>query len=190
MIDQMKKFFAPCLAIAVIPVVAQEPWDPHLKLTGGFVSGIGDSYIGQDKTYGLALAGAYPLIAKGWGVVEFGYRYMPTSSFGFGMTTIDDKSDTYYASAMFRYQFWRHGLYAQGGLRGSNSRTTRMLNYDESLERLKADREIKTGWCLAVGYRLTDRWSVELGTSSIGFKNVSGEAISGTIIEAAILIHR
>jgi hypothetical protein len=184
------RLFALSLVAAAMSASAQEPWDPHLKLTAGQVIGIDGKNIGQDKTYGLVFGGAYPLTASGWGVAEFGYRFLPTASTDYGLTTIDDKSDVYYASLMYRHQLWRHGIYVQGGIRGTNAKTTRRYNYSESWERVNADRETRAGWCFAAGYRLTDRWSAELGASSIGFKNVPGEVVTGTIIEAALVIHR
>jgi hypothetical protein len=191
----MKKlFFAVIFAAAALPLASQELWDPHLKLTAGMATNAEDNYVAQNKAYGLALAGAYPLSVRGAVVFEGGYRFMPPTSQTLGSTTEDDKSDIYYLGAMYRYWLWQDGMYLQAGARGNNARTVRTTTYkgneSDVWERAKADREIKAGWCFGVGYRLTSLWSFELTASSAGFKNIYGSQINSTFIEAALLIHR
>ena len=196
MTDMMKKILAASLALATVPLAAQEPWDPHIKITAGFLSNAENNLIGQDKAYGATLAGAYPLSPKSSAVVEFGYRFLPPASISFGMSTIDDKSDAYYLGAMYRRNVWRNGIYLQGGARVSNALTVRKIIYQDTLEdtrawdKIKGDREVQLGWCLAAGYRMTGLWSVELSASSAAFKNVEGASKTGVLIEAALLIHR
>jgi hypothetical protein len=197
MIDMKKLFFAAALAAAALPVLSQELWDPHLKLTAGIAANAEENYIAQNKAYGLALAGAYPIIVRGAAVFEGGYRFMPPTSQTSGMISVDDKTDIYYAGAMYRQWLWRDGAYLQAGVRGTNAKTVRTITYkgigengSDLWERSKADREIKAGWCFGLGYRLTNLWSFEMTASSVGFKNIFGEQTNATIIEAALLIHR
>jgi len=160
-----------------LPLASQELWDPHLKLTAGIATNAEDNYVAQNRAYGLALA----------------YKFMPPTSKTYdGNTVIDDKTDIYYAGAMYRYSLWTDGIYLQAGARGTNAKTVRTTtNKSVGLrDKLKADREIKTGWCFGVGYRLTNLWSFELTASSAGFKNLLGDQINSTSVEAALLIHR
>jgi len=120
----------------------------------------------------------------------------PTSMSSVGMS-VDDKTDIYYAGAMYRFSLWKDGMYLQAGARGSNARTMRTTTFigvgqngTDVSEKSKAPREIKTGWCFGAGYRLTNLWSFELTASSVGFKNLPGSQVNGVLIEAALLIHR
>jgi len=185
-------FFAIALVVGLSPLCAQEPWDAHLKLTAGMMNNAEENFIGQNKVYGLAIAGSYPLSIHGAGVLEFGYKVFPTSSVGDGAPTVDDLSDMYFASAMYRYELWRNGVYIQGGVRAANTRTIRdMIYHDAEIKvKYKGERQTKAGWCFAVGYRLTDFWSLEFCASPASFKNVTGLAVSGTIFDVALCIHR
>jgi len=197
MTNPFKYFLSLSLMVAATPLASQELWDPHFKLTAGLVTNAEGSYIGQNKAYGVVLAGAYPLTIRGAGVLEGGWKIMPTSSEGSGLTTVKDDSDIYFLGAMYRHEIWRNGLYLQGGIRGTNAKTTRQIVYKgageggtDASEKFSADREVRFGWCLGVGYRLTDLWSFEVGASTVGFKNVLGEAKSGMLVEVALVIHR
>ncbi|MDR2562238.1 MAG: hypothetical protein LBC63_10790 [Holophagales bacterium] len=192
MTDTKKMFFAAAFAAAALPLASQELWDPHLKLTAGMATNAEDNYVAQNRAYGLALAGAYPITVKGAVVFEGGYKFMPPTSQTYGTTVIDDKTDIYYAGAMCRYSLWRDGMYVQAGARGTNARTVRTTtNKGVGLwEKSKAAREVKTGWCFGLGYRLTNLWSFEVTASSAGFINLTGNQINSTIVEAALLIHR
>jgi len=191
MTDTKKMFFAAAFAAAALPLASQELWDPHLKLTAGIATNAEDNYVAQNRAYGLALAGAYPLTVKGAVVFEGGYKFMPPTTITSGNTVTDDKTDIYYAGAMLRYALWTDGIYLQAGARGTNARTVRtMTNKGDWRIKSKADREVKPGWCFGVGYRLTSLWSFELTASSTGFKNLPGNQINSTMVEAALLIHR
>jgi hypothetical protein len=106
------------------------------------------------------------------------------------MTTVDDNSNIYFLGAMYRYELWRNGVYVQAGARATNAITTRKTFYSEGWEKVKADRKTATGWCFGIGYRLTHLLSFEMGASSPTFLNVDGETKSGTMVEAALVIHR
>jgi len=196
MMNWKKRLFAWLLATLALPLVAQEPWDVHFKITAGTISGAAENQIGQNSIYGLAVAGAYPLTLKGHGLIEGGYKWLPTASVTEDYTRVEDSSDVYFANVMYRHDFWRNGIYAQGGIRLANTRTVRKVatkysSYDEEhWEKAKGIRATRAGWCLAVGYRLTDLWSVEIGASSVGFNNVAGASVSGTVFEIALCIHR
>ena len=197
MTDTKKMFFTAVLTAASLPLASQELWDPHLKLTAGIATNVEGNYIAQNKAYGLALAGVYPITVRGATVFEGGYKFMPPTSQTYGMTSVDDKTDVYYVGAMYRHWLWRDGIYLQVGARGTNARTVRITTYkgvgengSDLWERSKAPREVKTGWCYGAGYRLTSLWSFELTASSVGFKNISGTQTNGTFVEAALLIHR
>jgi len=195
--DLKRLFIATALAVGFMPLRAQEPWDAHIKLTAGMMNNAEENFLGQNKVYGLAIAGSYPLSIHSAGVLEFGYKVFPTSSVNFGNVTIDDLSDSYFASIMYRYELWRNGIYLQAGVRGANNRTIRDMLYlgagndgKNIRERIKGKRQIKAGWCFAAGYRLTDFWSLELCASSASFKNVEGLVVDGTIFDVALCIHR
>jgi hypothetical protein len=181
---------AALLAGLALPLAAQEPWDAYFKLTGGYMGGAEENGVGQNKTYGLALGGAYPLTLRGFGVVEGGYKAFPAASAAVGPTTISDVSDIYYACAMYRHEIWRNGVYVQAGVRAGNTKTTRDVRGRNLWDRFKGPRETAAGWCAGVGFRLTDLWSVELGASSATFNNLDGASFGGTIIEVALCIHR
>jgi len=190
MIDLKKIFLTTALAVGLTPLFAQEPWDSHLKITAGLLNNAEENYLGQNKVYGIAIAGAYPLTIHSSGVVEGGYKVFPTASTSYGLTVVDDKTDIYFAGAMYRYELWRNGIYLQGGIRAMNTKTVRDVISSDAKETRKGERETKAGWCFAAGYRLTDLWSVEIGASSASFKNISGVVSSGTIFEIALCIHR
>ena len=195
----LNKIFFALAAVATLPLVAQEPWDPHFKLTAGMMGNAEDKQIGQDKVYGVALAGAYQLTIKGSLVAEGGYKIFPTTSLTIndGTTVVDDQSDMFFVGVMYRHELWRNGLYVQGGPRVTNARTIRDTiflrageNGKDIKESEKGGRYSKVGWALGVGYRLTDLWSVEFGASSASFKNLEGQQVNGTIFEIALCIHR
>jgi hypothetical protein len=195
--DLKKIFFALTLSVGLTPLYAQEPWDVHFKFTAGMMNNAEENVIGQNKVYGLAIAGAYPLSIHGTGILEGGYKVFPTTTSNYGITVVDDQSDLYFAGVMYRYELWRNGIYLQGGIRASNTRTIRDMIYKgtgengkDNKEKLKGDRQTKTGWSFAVGYRLTDLWSLEFGASSASFKNVDALAVSGTIFDIALCVHR
>jgi hypothetical protein len=188
--DLMKIVFAAGLAVGSVPLAAQEPWDPHLKITAAIMPSAPESLIGQNKVYGVALAGAYPLSVHGSGVVEGGYKFFIPTSRNFVLSTLDDNSNIYFLGAMYRHELWRNGVYVQAGARATNAITTRKIISGNIWERLKADRKTAAGWCVAAGYRLTHMWSVEIGASSATFMNVDRQSKSGIMIEAAMVIHR
>jgi len=180
-----------------MPMVAQELWEPQLKFTAGSLNVGQEDYVGQSKAYGFVLGGVYPLHKSGGAVIEGGYKLMPNSTTGSGLTSVKDDSDIYFLSASYRHELWRNGIYVQGGLRGTNAKTMRRIIYKgagengaDAIEKYGADRETKFGWCLSAGYRLTDLWSFEVGASTVGFKNVDGVAKNATIFEVALIIHR
>jgi hypothetical protein len=188
---------AALLAGLALPLAAQEPWDAHFKLTAGHMGGAEENRVGQDKVYGLALGGAYPLTLRGYGVVEGGYKVLPTASVGLGDGLVeDDTSDAYYACAMYRHEIWRNGVYVQGGVRAYSAKTARDVvrpragGKSDHLARLRGPRETRAGWCAGVGFRLTDLWSVELGASNATFGNLDGAYFGGTMVEVALCIHR
>jgi hypothetical protein len=188
--DWMKMIFAAGLAVGSIPLAGQEPWDPHLKITAAIMPSAVDGLIGQTKIYGVALAGAYPLSVHGAGVIEGGYKFFIPTTRHFGMSTVDDKSNIYFLGAMYRYELWRNGIYLQAGARATNAITIRKTFHTEGWDKLKADRKAAAGWCAGAGYRLTHLWSFEIGASSPTFLNVDRQTKTGTMFEAALVIHR
>jgi len=196
MLNLKKIVFAALLTAFAGPLAAQEPWDVHLKLSAGIMNNAEENHLGQNKVYGLAIAGAYPLTLKGYGVLEGGYKIFPTTTITENYNRFtDDLSDIYFAGLLYRHDLWRNGIYLQGGLRVTNTRTVRDLIYKNSdgsrdRDRIRGNRETKAGWSFAAGYRLTDLLSVEIGASSAGFNNLEGKSVSGTIFEIALCIHR
>jgi hypothetical protein len=191
----LRKIFIAFALTALAPLAAQEPWDVHLKLTAGIMNNAVEKQLGQNRAYGLAVAGAYRLTFFGSGILEGGYKVLPTTSVTTGSLTIDDRTEIYFAGVGYRHEIWRNGVYLQGGLRASSAKTIRDViqawpDSSKDREKEKADRQTKLGWSFGVGFRLTDLWSIELGASNASFKNIAGEPINGTIFEVALCIHR
>jgi len=189
-------FFA-LLVVLAAPLAAQEPWEVHFKLTAGMMNNAEKNLLGQNKVYGLAIAGAYPLTLKGHGVIEGGYKIFPTTTITEDTVLDDYLSDIYFASVLYRHDLWRNGIYLQCGLRVTNTRTVEDIIYKgmgpnggDVRERIRGERKTNAGWYFGAGYRLTDLCSVEFSASSAGFKNMAGASVSGIIFEVALCIHR
>ena len=189
MVYLKKLLLAALLSAFALPLAAQEPWDVHFKLTAGAISGAEASSLGQNKVYGLGIGGVYPLTLSGFGVIEAGYKWLPTVSGIDGVKRVEDYSDFYFVGGQYRHEIWRNGVYVQGGLRATNTRTVRS-EFGLSKTKRKGPRETAVGWSLGAGFRLTDLWSVEVGLSNASLSNVAGASVGGTIAEFALCIHR
>jgi len=197
MVYLKKLLLAALLSAFALPLAAQEPWDVHFKLTAGAISGAESNSLGQNKVYGLGIGGVYPLTLSGFGVIEAGYKWLPTLSVTTGSTRVEDYSDFYFVGGQYRHEIWRNGVYVQGGLRAVNTRTVRNVigiglgvGGGNSKARSKGVRGTHVGWSLGAGFRLTDLWSVEVGLSNASLSNVAGASVGGTIAEFALCIHR
>jgi len=188
-----------CLLGSAVSLQGQDLWDSSLKLSAGVMSGADKAGLGQNKTYGLGIAGAYPLTLNHVVVFEGGYRVFPTTTQSDIGMKIDDKTDGYFVGASYRYRFTQgfwDGLYLQGGLRLQNLRAQRDLTEfgaasDGSDLRtvFKGERVASTKPVLGVGFRFTERLSLELNLSGLEVQNVKGESKSGTVIEMVLGMH-
>jgi hypothetical protein len=191
----LKRAFAPLLLLlSGLGLQAQEPWDGGFKLTSASFSGAAEAYLGQDRAYGLAIFGTYPLGRSASLAFEGGYKFLPSTTHGFASTSWDDKSDGYYGSAFYQHRLWADGFYLQGGLRlaqyvavrranfspgdGSSVLTTYHGNYTTTLKPV-----------LGAGYRMNAKYSLELNLVPTEMKNVDGQSKTGTMVELALLVH-
>ncbi len=169
---------------------AQESWDAGFKLVAGNFSSANGAGIGQSKNYGVAMFGTYILSRRQSLEFDGGYRYFPTATTVNGGFTQDDKTDGYYASALYRWG-WRQDLYAHAGLRASQFRVNTRTSYSDGTTSpaLKGAFTTVVKPVVGVGARLSDKYSVELNLVSFESANISGKAASGTLVEAALAIH-
>ncbi len=169
---------------------AQETWDAGFKLVAGNFSGADGAGIGQTKNYGVAMFGTYILTRRQSLEFDGGYRYFPTATTVNGGFTQDDKTDGYYASALYRWG-WRQDLYAHAGLRASRFRAENRASYSDGTSSpvVKGAFTSVVKPIVGVGARLSDQYSVEMNLVSFETSNISGKTTSGTMVEVALAIH-
>lgn len=169
---------------------AQESWDAGFKLVAGNFSSADRAGIGQSKNYGVAMFGTYILSRRQSLEFDGGYRYFPTATTVNGGFTQDDKTDGYYASALYRWGF-RQDLYVHAGLRASQFRANSRTSYSDGTSSAVTKGGFTTGVkpLVGVGARLSDKYSVELNLVSFETGNIAGKTTSGTMVEAALAIH-
>ncbi len=184
--------FVPVLLIVCGASVAQaqESWDAGFKLVAANLSAANGAGIGQSKNYGVAMFGTYLLSRRQSLEFDGGYRYFPTATTVNGGFTQDDKTDGYYASALYRWGF-REDLYVHAGLRAAQFRANSRTSYSDGTSSPTIKGAFTTGVrpLVGVGARLSDKYSVELNLVSFETANISGNASSGTMVEAALAIH-
>jgi len=184
--------FIPALLIACGASMAhaQETWDAGFKLVAGNFSGAEDAGIGQSKNYGLALFGTYILSRHQSLEFDGGYRYFPTATMEYKGVIQEDKSDGYYASALYRWGF-RRDLYAHAGLRATQFRANRHTTPvgGGSTVVVKGPFTTAVKPMIGGGVRLTEQYSVELNLVGFETANVVGTSKSGMIVELALAIH-
>lgn len=173
---------------------AQEPWQGGFKLTASSFPGSETAYLGQSRAFGVAMFGAYPLGRAASLSFEAGYRFLPTTVHRVSATSYEDKSDGYYAGAFYQHRLFFEGFHLQAGLRMSQFVTARRANFypgDGTSLLTKYRGEYATGIkpALGAGYRISDRYAVELTAGPLELKNVDGAAKSGTLLEFAFLVH-
>ena len=179
------------IAFAGTVAQAQESWDAGFKLVAGNFSGAEDALIGQSKNYGVAMFGTYILTKRQSLVFDAGYRYFPGTTKVNGNLAQNDKSDGYYASALFRYTFWRDDIYAHAGLRASQIKAVRTLTSNAGGTTQKINGPYTTGIrpVVGVGARLSDKYSMEFNLAGLESKSVDGNSKSGFMVEVALSIH-
>jgi hypothetical protein len=173
---------------------AQEPWGTGFRLVAGSFSGAADAGLGQDKNYGLAMWGTYPLTRRGSLEFEAGYRYFPTATTTSRTLTLKNKTDGYYGSAFYRHKLWFEGFHLQAGLRAwALNATQKSINTPaegpSTTVEVDGPRETLVKPVLGAGLRLTNRYSVSLNAAQAEFKSASGASKSGTLLEATLTIH-
>jgi hypothetical protein len=168
---------------------AQEPWSTGFRLVAGTFSGAVDAHLGQDKNFGLAMWGAYPLTRNASLEFEGGYRYFPaTSTPGHRF-----KTDGYYGGAMYRHKLWFEGFYLQAGarvwaLKAEEKVTVKEPDGDRTLVyKGPTDKAIKP--VVGVGFRFNAHYSAQVNLAQAEFSNAFGGAKSGNVIEAALSVH-
>ncbi|MBL0210187.1 MAG: hypothetical protein IPQ13_04630 [Holophagaceae bacterium] len=169
---------------------AQESWDAGFKLVAGNFSGADGAGIGQSKNYGVAMFGTYILSRRQSLEFDGGYRYFPTATTVDKGVTQDDKTDGYYASALYRWGF-RQDLYVHAGLRASQFRVKSQTFYGEgdSAPAVKGGFTTVVKPMVGAGARLSDQYSVELNLVNFETANIAGAAKSGLLVEVALAIH-
>ncbi len=169
---------------------AQESWDTGFKLVAGNFSGADGARIGQSKNYGVAMFGTYILGLRQSLEFDGGYRYFPTASTVNNGVTQDDKTDGYYASALYRWGL-REDLYLHAGLRASQFRANSKTFYSDGSSTPAVKGAITTAVrpMVGAGARLSDKYSVELNLVSFETANVGGKTKSGVMVEVALAIH-
>lgn len=169
---------------------AQESWDAGFKLVAGNFSGAEGAGIGQSKNYGVAMFGTYILSRRQSLEFDGGYRYFPTATTVNKGVIQDDKTDGYYASALYRWGL-RQDIYLHAGLRASqfraNSKTS--LIDGTSTPAVKGAFTTVVRPMVGAGARLSDQYSVELNLVSFETANIGGTAKSGVMVEVALGIH-
>lgn len=169
---------------------AQESWDAGFKLVAGNFSGADQAGIGQSKNYGVAMFGAYILTRNQSLVFDGGYRYFPSTTVVSKGTAQNDKTDGYYASAMYRWAVIREDIYVQGGLRASQFRADRLTSFsDGTSSKVKGPFTNGVKPLVGVGARLAEKYSVELNLVGFESANVQGTSKSGVMVEVALGIH-
>ena len=169
---------------------AQETWDAGFKLVAGNFSGATGAGIGQSKNYGVAMFGTYILSRRQSLEFDGGYRYFPTATTVNGGFIQDDKTDGYYASALYRWG-WRQDLYAHAGLRASQFRANSRSSYSDgtSSPAVKGAFTTAVKPMVGVGARLSDKYGFELNLVSFETANIAGTTKSGVMVEVALAIH-
>lgn len=188
----MKAMARGALALGLMagPLLAQEPWDPSFNLLAGQVSGLEDARIGQNKVLGLSMQGAYPLTLHGSVVLDFGYRYTPTQSLSFGSWMQENKNDAFFASAWYRHELFFDGFYLQGGLRSVQTRSMRReIIGSVGSEHYKAPAQKLFTPVLGLGYRFTDKISLDAHYSRAKFLSLDNASKTSGVIELALGIH-
>lgn len=173
---------------------AEDPWQGGFKLTAGSLAGSADAYLGQDRAYGVAMWGRYPLGRNASVAFEAGYKFLPTTTHTVGSTYYDDKSDGYFGGATYQHRLGFEGFHLQAGVRLSQWVAARRANYlpgdgTSLLTKYRGDYATTVKPVLGAGYRLNEKYEVELTLSPTQIKNVEGRAKTGTLLELGLLIH-
>ena len=178
------------IACGAVTAQAQETWDAGFKIVAGNFSGAEDAGIGQSKNYGVAMFGTYILTRRQSLEFDGGYRYFPTTVTVYNGITQENKTDGYYASALYRWGL-RSDVYVHGGLRATQFRAnTRVFSGDESSAIVvKGPYTTVVKPMVGGGIRLADQYSVELNLVGFETANIGGVVKSGMIVELALAIH-
>lgn len=185
----------PLALLAMGPAAAaQEPWSSGFRLVAGSFSGAADAGLGQEKNYGLAMWGAYPVSRNGSLEFEGGYRYFPGATSTAKTLTIRNKTDGYYGGAFYRHKLWLEGLHLQAGLRvwalkATQTSTAVMDDGSTSKVEVKGPGGTVVKPAFGAGFQLNQHYSISLNAVQAEFKNAAGAAKSGTLLEAALTIH-
>lgn len=181
------------LAFAGTAAQAQETWDTGFKLVAGNFSGAESALLGQSKNFGVAMFGAYILSKRQSLVFDAGYRFFPGTTTVNGYVSQNDKSDGYYASALFRYTFWRDDVYAHAGLRLTQIKAVRTLTDSSggfaNVQKLNGPYTTGIRPVVGVGARLSDHYSLEFNIAGLESANVDGNSKSGFMAEVGLSIH-
>lgn len=173
---------------------AQEPWSAGFRLVAGSLSGAADAGLGQDKNYGLAMWGAYPVSRNGSLEFEGGYRYFPGDTTTSKTLTLRNKTDGYYGGAFYRHKLWIEGFHLQAGLRvwalkSTQTSTVALEGGGSSKVEVKGPGGTVMKPVVGAGFRFNERYSLSLNAAQAEVKNASGASKSGTLLEASLSIH-
>lgn len=178
------------LALAVLPARAQEPWDHSFTLFGGTASGAKDAHLGQDRSAGLSVEGVYPLTRRGFIVFQGGYRYVPTTTVSAPSSELEFKTDAFFGSIAFRRELFFDGFYLQGGLRGTQARSSLRERVDSaSVSNEKGLRTTQFAPIVGAGFRFTEKLGVDVNFSSFSAKNHKGAEQRVSTLDVGLVIH-
>lgn len=189
-----RAFGLAAVVLAGAGLQAQEPWQGGFKLTAGLFPGAEDAYLGQGRAYGLALFGHYPLGRSGRLAFEGGYKFLPTTTHTFPSASWEDKTDGYFCSAFYQHPLWFEGFHLQGGLRLAQYISARRVNFfpgdgTSVLTKYRGNYATTVKPALGAGYRLNEKYALELNLVPTELKNVAGQTKTGTLVEFSLLIH-
>lgn len=193
--DAKRTILALAGVLALAPALrAEEPWSGGFKLTAATLPGAADARLGQDRAYGLALFGAYPIGRNGGLAFEGGYRFTTATVHTVPGYSYEDKTDGYYGGAYYQYRLPWEGLYLQAGARLSQMVTARRTNFlpgdgSSLLSKSRGDYATSLKPQVGAGYRLNGQYAFEVLAGPLDLQNVAGAKKTSTVIEVAFLVH-
>ncbi len=182
--------FVAALMVAPPVLMAQEPVDTSFKLVAASVGDQEKAGLGQDRQYGLTIAGDYPMTRRGAICLEGGWQYSPSSSREVGINRLEDRRDLYHLGVIYRQGVLLDGFSVQGGLRFTSSVvTTRTYLGATTWVRDHGPRHGAFAPVLGLHARLTDKLSVEINGTRLATKDRAQVVRTASVLEVALGVH-